>query len=1319
MAKPSGATPRCWPTGAPRARLAHRAPTTQARTASRGTQRPLRRDAGFTTFPQTRIHCGPSAWRSVSPTHESAGRIVVKKLTLGTALLALLLVGLPTGLLLFLTHTERGLQLIFDNLPAQAGRSTFQAEGAHGTLAGGFRIDRFLLQHDLVALRVEGIEGRLQVLPLLWQRITAENVTIRSAYVELRRRTVPPPKRTPRFLPGFLSIDIDDVRLANSTLKLLSGTELEFRNVESSGVIRQRTIRFFRASGMLFDTAIDGTALLTAADPLELTGTARFAVALRGQPKWVATADVDGPVSALAVRAQLLEPFRADAPRGVLAMLGNWNYKGRASVRDFDLRRFGGGGALGIVSGELDLEIDRNGYRARGPLDPKGLAAGVFDTEFDGTYARRVVNARLIRFTHRSSGAQLDARGAITIASPGPRLDLTGEWRKFRWPLVGADPPVRSSGGRYTLRETWPYALEAEGAIDVPALGIAAMPLRMAGRLATNQLSVERSELGPFGSTTALSGVAQWSPAETWRFAGNVRGFDPGRIRPDLPGSLDFALTLAGEGFGAASRIEIGVKDLRGRLRNTAARGAGRVQFERDSWRFQDVTLTAGGLRGELDGTLTPAARNLAFRVDASDLTLLDPEARGSLKARGSIAGTAAEPIIKLQGSASALRWRDVRLRSAEARVDFDPRSGKTSDVVLRGDRLELADRSFDQIEFRLQGQSEAHTASFETSAANLKFRMHARGGFSQGLWRGTGDRFDLDVGNDIRLRLVDTLPMEISTGGGRLERFCLTGNDARLCPSGQWSGTAWRAQLDAADLPLTVLTAGLTPQIRYEGKVDFKASGSGAGAAWQGGELQADLSGAQLRRRRPSGKEDLVKLGSGRVTAKLDAAALNAEVALDAGETGRIAGELLATRNGGALMNTPLRGSFRAATSALGIINVFVPAIDRAAGTLDADLAFGGTLGRPLLSGVLKLANGELDLYQINLALRGATLEARLLDNGLRFNGSAKAGAGTLETRGDLVWRGGLPYGTLKLSGTDLLLVDVPEARVSASPNLEFKLDGRRIDVTGAVLVPAARIAPADLAGAVIASSDERLVGAPIVAPEERFQVWSNIRLILGERVMLDTFGLSGRLAGNLTTQTSPDGASRGTGELSVTEGKYAALGRRLDIERGRLLFSGGLLGDPAIDLRATKVFPEVKAGVNVRGTLRQPRMTFFSEPSLPQSQIVSLIIAGGSLESAQNSERSGAGRNALLAQGGAILAQQFGSRIGIEDVGIEQNLANETSLVLGKYLSPRLYVSYGISFAESINTLKMRYSIDDRWTVKTEAGREQSAEIVYTIER
>ena len=199
--------------------------------------------------------------------------------------------------------------------------------------------------------------------------------------------------------------------------------------------------------------------------------------------------------------------------------------------------------------------------------------------------------------------------------------------------------------------------------------------------------------------------------------------------------------------------------------------------------------------------------------------------------------------------------------------------------------------------------------------------------------------------------------------------------------------------------------------------------------------------------------------------------------------------------------------------------------------------------------------------------------------------------------------------------------------------------------------------------------------------------------------------------------------GFNRATGELQVEEGKYTAYGRRLDVEHGRLLYSNGPLNDPAIDLRAIKKFPDITAGVNVRGTLRQPRMTFFSDPPVAQAQIVSLLLAGGSLESVQNTSDTGqrnlAARNNMLLQGSALLFQQFGGKVGLDDVSVESDLNNDTSLVLGRYLSPRLYVSYGISVVEAINTIKMRYTIGDHWTIKSEAGTERSADLVYTIER
>ena len=60
-------------------------------------------------------------------------------------------------------------------------------------------------------------------------------------------------------------------------------------------------------------------------------------------------------------------------------------------------------------------------------------------------------------------------------------------------------------------------------------------------------------------------------------------------------------------------------------------------------------------------------------------------------------------------------------------------------------------------------------------------------------------------------------------------------------------------------------------------------------------------------------------------------------------------------------------------------------------------------------------------------------------LGSGLYKGG--ESGAGSLESHGKIEWREGLPYGDIRLDGENLRLVDVPEARIDASPDLDFRI--------------------------------------------------------------------------------------------------------------------------------------------------------------------------------------------------------------------------------------------------------------------------------------
>jgi hypothetical protein len=86
------------------------------------------------------------------------------------------------------------------------------------------------------------------------------------------------------------------------------------------------------------------------------------------------------------------------------------------------------------------------------------------------------------------------------------------------------------------------------------------------------------------------------------------------------------------------------------------------------------------------------------------------------------------------------------------------------------------------------------------------------------------------------------------------------------------------------------------------------------------------------------------------------------------------------------------MRGQLQMATGELGFLTLYFPMVDRASGHFDANMSFEGTLRAPTASGVVKLSGAELDLYQLNLALRALEMEARIVSNNLEFSSQAKA---------------------------------------------------------------------------------------------------------------------------------------------------------------------------------------------------------------------------------------------------------------------------------------------------------------------------------------
>ena len=1222
-------------------------------------------------------------------------------------------VAVPGAALYYFAFTEAGLQYLFSKIPRTAAGTGLEFVGVRGTLSRGIHIDQAEVDHRLVHLTFKNINARIELTPLLLQTVRTKGTFIESAAVEVKRRRIPPKPARPFFLPHWLIVSADHMRIGSVTLAVYNGFHLEYSNLEGSGIARYRKIRLYQLAAQSGNLHIDGAGELLAYDPLRMDFQNKYTWTPDDQPAWVFNTASKGDLNLLNVTGHTLAPFRSDFDAQFLTLTNQWHWQGRAKVHDLDVTAWGGNRILGLISGQLVMKGNGNGFRLQGPLNSAGLNVGIFDSEFEGAYNNHVLWAKHISVTHRSSGAHALAGGTIEVVKNGPRLNLRGNWRDFRWPLLGKDVPFHSASGDYTLEGTWPYSVHASGLAQAKELP--AMPATIAGLLARDRFTFTTGDIDLYGGHARVKGETIWNPADSWSFAGHITDINPGLVRGDLPGKLSFDFATQGERFDGNGDFSVDIHDIGGRLRGVPASGGGKFQRTGTTWQFDKLRMALGGTNLSMDGRLNDSF-DLRFAVSAKDLSLLSPDSRGTLEGNGTIRGTPREPIVAATLHGSGIQHEGIHVRDLLADIDFNPSPQYESKVTARVHSLVFRDRTLDELNFKLNGRSSNYDVRLDAKALGMSLAAMANGPFSNGRWQGQLQQMQILGTQSLRLKLEHPVGLIVSADEVRGEKMCMVGQLGSMCAEGEWNPRQWNATFNANQMPLSTFTAGLTRAVEYSGQINFVAHAAAAAGEPAEGGIRADLTDAVLSHKLSSGRIDHSKIGSGFITLNANKATLSSEIGLASGDVGTIKGALVAQRVSDNWQALPVQGELHAHTDQLGLVTLYVPDIDRAAGHLDGDMKIAGTLGTPLIDGNLKISDGEIDYYQVNMGLRQLAFDARLTDNGVDFKGSTRIGSGVAHADGRLEWRNSLPYGRVNVDGTNLRVTDVPEAQIDASPNLQFNITGRKIDVAGSVKVPYAKIVPADMTGAVRSSSDEVIVGQEQTDPSKRFEITSTITLNLEDHVNIDTSGLTGRLAGIITVRSGYDEATTAQGELNIEQGKYSAYARKLDIQRGRLIFSGGPVANPGLDIRAVKEFPDVIAGVNVRGTLLQPRLSFFSDPSLTQAQIASLILSGGSFESAQGRQSGG---NEMLAQGGAILAQQLGSKVGIEDVSLESDLTNETSLVLGRYLSPRLYVSYGIALTEQLNVLKLRYSLGDRWTIKTEVGQARGADLVYTIQK
>lgn len=957
------------------------------------------------------------------------------------------------------------------------------------------------------------------------------------------------------------------------------------------------------------------------------------------------------------------------------------------------------------LEGELSAQIDKR-------LVGDDIGTVEASAVFTGTALSPVFDLRV------SAPTQLHVRGQLELAEAVPGFDLSADWPGLSWPPQG-EAMVDLQAGRLMLRGVADdYRLELQTSVSGEGVPPAALDLVASGGL--GGMTLQPLRLDVLDGRLRANGRVRWDQGLSWELALEADQINPGAYLADWPGELGGRIDVTGS-LGAGDgefKMHALIDNLVGRLRDYPVSARGALDYRAGQLHARAFEFASGPNRIEVDG-YAGEVLDLGFDVKAPELASLYPGLSGAIQGEGQLKGTRQLPVVVAKLSGQAVGHEDLHVQDLELDIDWREHGGKGR-LLLSGVRA--GDVPVARLTAGLDGSPQAHRLDLEGEAESGSFRLSARGGLQQELW--TGELQELTLNEPALGEWSLQSPARLSVGADKVQggRLCLAQAATSACAEGGWDRVRGLDLVGrVVEFDLARLSSHLPGEATIEGEIqaDFRVAGSPARP-----DVRFELvPGDGMIRVEETDEPIEIAYRNARVSGRFENDRGSVEIGFQLGPNGRALGQiLLGPETGG---QRSLGGEINADFPDLALVSGFVPALERVEGRLHLEAMLGGTLAAPMLSGALeirdaraRMAASGIELDDIELAITGTA------EGPLDVSGRLSSGEGRLDIKGtaDLA-ASDRPAVDLTVKGEDFRAVQLPEAMVDISPDLRLRGAGR-YHLSGSLLIPKAAIELKEVpSGTVDVSGDEIIVGED--DPEERRQGAQNltarVRIELGKAVTFEGFGLETGLTGALDAAVDAEGTSL-DGKIELRDAEYKAYGQNLSVERGRLLFAGPP-GNPAIDLRAVRVSNngEVRAYLALTGPLSKPHPRIFSEPALSETEALAYLVTGRGLDQAGQGGGNIAGAALALGLSTADpMIQQLSGGLGLDEITVDtgEDGLESSSVTLGKYLNPDLYVGYTQGLFNPEGAVLMRLRLREKLTIESRSGNEQAVDLIYRIE-
>ncbi len=922
----------------------------------------------------------------------------------------------------------------------------------------------------------------------------------------------------------------------------------------------------------------------------------------------------------------------------------------------------------------------------------------------------------------------------------GP-IKIDSNWSKFYWPLSKTDL-LTSPQGKLTVNGSLQtYRIKLNTSLNSKQIPSTELHLLAHGNW--QNLELDKLQANLLGGQINLTGKFNWQPNLSWSTKLTASNLNPAMQWHTRSGKVNFKATSSGK-LGNTTAINFELQQLSGTLHQQHLSGHASIQKNQSGWFIKSLLLNAGQNHLTAHGVLGKHSK-FSWQASLSDLSLLFEDDNGDIKSHGQISGSLDNPKIQTTTSLLNLNYNDITAKRVNLAANFNLHAYSSIKLTTQG--LKIKRHDIHSLSLIAKGTQAHHSLELLTHDNLGTLKLALQGSYQKQQWHGLLQQLSFSskkLGNWSLNHAV-----KLSYGEQKsIAPFCWQSKQASLClQAQQWPDG--KAKLKGSfnhfniGLLQDFLPEPLTAISNIDAKVDLNRSADGNLLGTINLTIHQLATSIQV-----ASQQQRIDFINSSINTTFDKQGLRAQVTLrDKQHLIPVNATLLLPNYHGADLPTskqPLHAQLTANWPKLSFLTPLIPGIDSLTGQLNTQLEASGTLGDPKVKGNLQLKLSQVLINKLGLSL--SKTELNLLTNGsdrLTIKGQLYSNGQPLQFNGYATLSPQFAPSELTIKGSNVPVIHNNEYKINLSPNLKLVYKAPLLDITGNVDIPYAKITPRDFTSTVeLPNSVEFVNGEPPSPP--LIQPKARIHVTLGNDNSIEYAGLTASLSGGATIDYSPQGVTTATGTLNVSKGGYEAYGQKLTINSGSLIYTGGPIDNPGINLVASKVIQvnklgtanlfdnnNITVGIRASGRLDNPKISLFSSPSMSSTNVLSYLVFG------QASDKISGSSLQLLSQAASALGVTGGdkslvgkiqSSLGLDEFGIQSGqfinpeggeVENNTSFVVGKKLSKRLFVSYSLGMVVPVNIFTARYQVFKNWAVQTDASQLGSgADILWTYE-